>query len=221
MKINLMVWETYGWIAGTRSFIEEIQTAIPAISQRGIDRLDEMAKTLSWDYERYTEERQEIESTVEHWLPLTLKYSAIALSYMIAETRLNALAKAIERRPDINIKYTNIKGKGINKSRLFIKKSIRYDLSSDSAWEDLCHLATLRHLILHNLGRQGKYMENVKIMLKRYKGEISLSGQRQSGDSTIIIEYTLCHRFLNILDGFFRRIYDACGFSNKIVTTVH
>jgi hypothetical protein len=137
------------------------------------------------------------------------------LLHTIVETQLIALANRLRERGKLSLHVNEIEGDPIERTKLYLKKVVNLNITSDSAWAELRDLAKLRNIIVHRRGLVGPNEENrktVRMLVEKYSGHLSISGPTDSSESELEVSSELCRQFIDIIDGFFNRMFQAAGF---------
>ena len=216
IKFDWIVADTLDWIEGVRTYIEEIEGAIPDIFFKKAEELRLLGQELGWDPDTYFGEKANLERKYNYWLRQTFTYSVITVLHMIVETRLTALSKSLGNRKNIKIKINDIAGSAIDKNKIYLSKVIELNISEDMALEHLRNLAKIRDIIVHRHGAQGQDKKEVHRMIKYYKGGLTLNGRPEDEASELVIPIGQCKDFINVIEEFFKRIFNMAGLSHGV-----
>lgn len=216
-QVNFLVINTLSAIGGARSYLDEMEQAIPTAELREREHLKRMAHDESWDWEDYDLRRQEIEGFYLYSMPELLTYSFITYLHSIVEVHLMILARRIRKDRRLDLRVAEIAGSQIDKSRIYLTKVAGIDVTNDQTWASLRDMAKLRNIIVHRRGSlrgDDNVREEIQRMSNKFSGELSLSGEPTNPRSRIIISTGLCRIFLDEIEGFFTRLYAKCGFKS-------
>lgn len=115
----------------------------------------------SYDIVRHTfDTNEEFQEYVEEEMQKTLDSfgkaiwsSLFTYSYFNLEKDFDRLCKKIEQEIDSNITLGNLNGRGINRSKLFLKKLAEVDFAElNEEWEYIINCKEIRNCITHNGG---------------------------------------------------------------------
>ena len=209
-----VILDTLGWLSAVRAYLEEIETTLPEAKHRAINRVSETAKHQAWDAETLHLETEIIESKFDFDFPKLLRYSIVTLLHTVVESQLIRLANYLRDRNGLSLQVKDFRGTSIEQTKLYFNKVVNLNVSNDQAWDELRDLATLRNIIVHRGGVQGadkNRQKAVSTLMQKYKGDLSLLGSSDNPDSEIEVSLNLCRRFLNTIDQFFHRLFQASG----------
>ena len=204
--------DTLVWLESVRTYLEEMEAAIPQALGRAAQRIYEAAKDQNWREDILQLETNTIEWRFDTDHPKLLRYAAVVLLNTVIETQLFRLADHLREKNELSLKVTDFKGGPFDQAKLYFNKVVNFKISNDPAWGNLQDLAKLRHIIVHRGGRQGvdsNQQETVKKLSQKYKGEISLNGSANNPDSEIEISSAFCRKFLDRTEQFFDRLFLA------------
>jgi hypothetical protein len=180
-----------------QNFIDQKETLIlneqPEIfSARIVDVYDGL-DSESWDLERVFK---------EHFPNLQRKSALISL-YSFLEFELYNLCVLFKTKEDYKIDLKDIKGRGIEKSVLYLKKAADVHLDiSDNNWNELINIQKIRNLIVHNNSNltslDGKLKEDELKYINR--------NEFLTGESEIIIDYGFLTHVLTSFNNLFKQI---------------
>lgn len=209
MKIRFepVVFDTLGSIWGTRAYIDEMERTLPLSESRDRGELKRLADELGFDYEIYSEKQSDADSKWVYWIPRVLSYSLVTLLHSIVETNLLGLCKRL--RPDkTSLKVGELKGSPIERSRLYLTKLVHLNIADDPDWETLRDLAKIRNVIVHRGGAVGNDKDQKKQideLVEKYTPDL------KTHIGYLQVSLTLCRKFLDIVEGFFKRLFTMAG----------
>jgi hypothetical protein len=207
IRFDTLYGDTFGWIQTMRLYIEEMEHAINEVGKREIIVARELISKLGWSEKEYDFKRQDIEADVKYWLPMALSYSVIPILCMIVEAHLDKLSEKMATIHKKEIVLKDIAGKGIIRSKTYLEKVININISEDSAWEDIICLQEIRNIIVHGRGIVSPDNKKIENLMRKYPGDISLDDPSRRKESEIILKYPICKKFVEIIEGFFQRVY--------------
>lgn len=129
--------------------------------------------------------------------------SALISLYSFLEFELDNLCALLKKQEGYKIDFKDIKGKGIERSILYLKKVANLQLDKgDSIWLEVINIQKIRNLIVHNNSKlkllDGKQKEDESQYIK---GNIFLSGE-----SEIIINKGFLTHVLKSFNELFKKI---------------
>jgi hypothetical protein len=68
------------------------------------------------------------------------------------EKELNNLCDRLKKRHNLNLKLSDITGKGIKRARIYMEKVCGLVLPEEDIWKELIYLTEIRNVIVHNDG---------------------------------------------------------------------
>ena len=209
IRMEMVVFDTLGWIWGVRAYIEQMERTLPEAEERERDELRDLAQT----YESYSEGKSEVESKWDYWIPRVLSYSLIILVHSIVETQLVALCERLRAKHGKSLKVSELSGSPIERAKIFLSKVVELNVGEDPDWETLRDLAKIRNAIVHHGGALGtdQQKEAIEILVAKYSPELLI----HIGD--VRPSLALCKRFLDTVEVFFRRLFHAAGLPEKAV----
>ncbi|NUM81051.1 hypothetical protein HUU42_09610 [bacterium] len=92
----------------------------------------------------YSERREE--------LPQLNRYSYILCIIAFSEYKLHQFAEGTSALKNTSIKLSDINGRGIRRTRIFLEKVIGINVNNIKEWDFIASLTTVRNFIAHNYG---------------------------------------------------------------------
>ena len=223
IRLNLLALQTFDRLMATIHFLEVLDKAIPDAERQDQEALRRLAEEQQWDFGDYSGERQIIEGN-HRWLPRFAAYSVVILLYSIVETQLLAVAERVGTNQGSTFRVTDIRGRGIEQTVLYLKRAEIFDVKKDPAWKMVHDLQKLRNIIVHRGGRQGASHEQQKVqevqrLDSTYRG-LSLRTSLDGPQGELWISMDLCRDFTHEIQEFFKRLFGECGLSIKGVEVV-
>ncbi len=93
LKIDILVLQTFGRLAGISSFLDVLGRALPKSEWSDNEALKQKAEHENWEYSDFDVKRQVLDERFRFWLPRFTAYSVMTLLYTVLETQLAACAK--------------------------------------------------------------------------------------------------------------------------------
>jgi len=212
MNFSPIVLQTFGRLAGIRSFLEVLDQAVPESEWAENEALKRRAEEESWDVGDFDVERQILDDRFRFWLPRFSTYSVITLLYTVIETQLADCARLASTRTESLFQPTDVRGRGIEATVLYLERVGAHDVRRDPAWETICDLRDLRHLIVHRAGTKGQSDEHRRTagrLAKAYAGRVVFPDRDWSWYGEVWISVHVCRDFIESVEGFFDRVFEA------------
>lgn len=167
-------------------------------------RFEKDTKKLSEEQiKEYFDRNAEDYFLVEDIFPTISMYSFIIILYSYIENGLNTICNAeysdksrFHKKkgfPPFSIKYKDMKGDGISRSKLYLEKVIGLNLNTDKKpWTEIDTLRKIRNVIVHDNGRISDQIEkdgNIRQHIKHRRLKITDHGTKTSGKILIKPEY--------------------------------
>ncbi len=210
--INTLVLQTFGRLAGIRAFLEGLDEAVPESEWARNEKLKQRAEDEQWEYDDFDVERQVLDERFHFWLPRYTSYSVITLLYTVLETQLATCANRACKLKNASFVPSDLRGRGVDGSAVYLERVGVYEVQQDPAWQTICDLRDLRHLIVHRAGTKGQSEEHRKTaqrLAKAYKGRIEFPDDDWSWYGEVWISIPLCREFIERVETFFDRVFDA------------
>ncbi|PYV81008.1 MAG: hypothetical protein DMG05_30680, partial [Acidobacteria bacterium] len=155
MRISPLVSQTFQRLAGIRALLELLDQALPESEWRESEALKQLADEQNWDFSDFDTESHILNERFRFWLPRYTAYSVIMLLHTVLETQLISAAEAVHARKRLPFRPSDLRGRGVETSALYLTRAGVYDVRNDSAWQSIGDLRDLRHLIVHRAGTKG------------------------------------------------------------------
>jgi hypothetical protein len=93
----------------------------------------------------------DLETIFEYYFPNLQRRSSLIILFSFLEHQLDQLCELFAGTRQLSVVHTDLKDKGVNRSRGYLKKVIRLPLDDNSpVWQELKRMQKLRNLIVHN-----------------------------------------------------------------------
>jgi hypothetical protein len=217
LQFNPLVIETFARLHGALAFLETMNDGIPALEENQHRYLEQLAKDGGWDFGDYAAERDTLNHDFRTWIPIVVAYSVTVLLYSIVETQLCAFAEHVGKNSGSQLRVTDMTGKGIERSALYLKRGLSIDVKTDPAWSRLKDLQSLRDIIVHRGGKRGESQEHKKAMdslIAKYPDGLELRNT-DGFHEQIWMSMKLCRDFAQNIGDFFERVFVASGLPNR------
>jgi hypothetical protein len=212
MQLDLLVLQTFGRLTGIRSFLDLLDGALPRSEWSDNEALKQRAEKENWEFNDFDVERQVLDVRFRFWLPRYAAYSAVSLLYTVLETQLAAAAKRACAQMQASFQPTDVRGAGIEAAALYLERLGVYDIRHDPAWQKICDLRDLRHLIVHRAGTKGeseKHRQTAQRLAGAYGGRVVFPDRDWSWYGEVWVSILLCYEFVETVEAFFDRVFDA------------
>lgn len=213
-------------IQSLRSFIDITKNGIEKSKHNEKIRIENLSKNVKNDvdlHELQTEEQIYVLENINFFegnfecsqIENTATYSLIPSCYMLFETNLVAFANIAKQHYSLNLKYNELNGGKTEKIKNYLSKLANINISKINSWNSLKDLEKIRNCIIHNEGKvndEFKDKKDLESILKKYPNDISINKPLYEDTNYLIIKFSLCEKFLSLLDSFFNDIIDIFGF---------
>lgn len=169
--------------------------------------LDGFVKKSEDELKKYTHDPElgiiEDDMSYEYWqlaetFPKILRNSLLITCYSFLEYQLIEICKSQKGKKSLQVDVTDLSGKGVERSRNYLKKVAGIDFAEDVSWSEIRHITLIRNFIVHKNGILDN-SENAK-KIRAYidkRSDISLDER-----NTIILGANYCRHVINILETF-------------------
>lgn len=144
-----------------------------------------------------------------HEFLFRLRYSFVVQLYTVLESRAKALCRELNRRnPKLTLRVNDLRGgRYLEGVRIFLTKVHPVQITR---WQEIENLRTIRNCLVHD---NGSVLESQS---KRRLQAIARSdcGVSTGDDGCLVIERQYCETALASVRGFFKEVFDACGFGS-------
>jgi hypothetical protein len=145
-------------------------------------------------------------------------YSIITSCYMLFETNLTAFANIAKKHYFLGLKYNDLAGGKTEKIKTYLSKLANIDIAKNDYWAQLKDLEVIRNCIIHNEGKvnhEFKDSKKIKSIVHKYSDHISVNKPIYADEDYLIIKFSLCNHFLEILNSFFDELVNLFGFNQN------
>lgn len=214
IHLEMVVFDTFGWLFGVREFLAEVEKALPEAERREREALERLAREQDWDESDYGAARSEVDSKFEHWIPRIASYSLLTMLQMVIETQLAATAKRVREIHGFSLKLNELRGDSVERSKLYFAKVASLPIASDPGWQVLQDIGGLRDVIVHRRGAQGsdeRVRKELQSIVARYPNGLAVHGGPDDPEAEVELSLEQCKSFLEAVEAFFGRLFDAAG----------
>jgi hypothetical protein len=212
MRLDTLVLETFGRLAGIRAFLELLDCALPEFEWSDNEALKQRAEGEDWEFADFDAERQVLNDRFRFWVPRFTAFSVVSLLYTVLETQLVASARRACAQTQASFDPAKGRGSAIDIAALWLARLDVYDVRHDPAWQKICDLCDLRHLIVHRAGTKGesdKHRRTAQRLAREYTGRVVFPDGDWSWYGEVWISIHLCREFIETVETFFDRLFDA------------
>lgn len=136
----------------------------------------------------------------QYKFPGVHRESVLITLYSFLESQMNEVCEIIADSIDSQIRYTHLKGKGVNRALTFLVRVAQFDLSSmGSEWSFIKGANQLRNLVVHN----GGILRNDPKLNAFVRNNNNVYGKP---GSHISLGPGFIDEFISNLDGFFEKL---------------
>jgi hypothetical protein len=210
-----VVTVTFARLAGIKRLLQAIDTGVPEAEWASRESLQRTAAAADWPAEEYFLEDKILDEELGYWMRRLAWYSVVALCHSLVESQLFACGDSVRvaRGEKVNVA---IKRRALDRARQHLRSESGFDVRSDPAWPDLLRLEDIRGIVLHRGGSDGESdAERTKVqqLAEIYPGKLQVNDQRDAYHHHIFITKSLCDQFVEVIEGFFTRVFAALGFT--------
>lgn len=210
MLFSPLVAQTFGRLAGISALLELLDGSMPESEWAENEELKQRAEEEDWEFWEFDVERQVLEERFQFWLPRFTAYSVVTLLYTVVEVQLATCAKVAYLDRKTRFAPTDMRGRGIEAAVLYLEKVGAFEVKRDTAWQTICDLRDVRHLVVHRAGTKGESEEHRKTahrLAEAYQGRIVFPDSDWSWYGEVWISIPLCREFITTIEGFFDRVF--------------
>jgi len=138
--------------------------------------------------------------------PNTLRRSAFISLWSYFENSLNVLCEVYEFHRSLNVSYNEMKGKGIDRSKLYLTKIIGLDFPTSSNWDKIRKLQRIRNNIVHSYS---ELSNDDTRLLSDISSFPYLKLYHLPSKSIIEIEELFLESIIDVFESFYREILES------------
>lgn len=207
-----LVHETFGRLRGLRALLRSMDVGFPEAAWGEQQILEQQAQDGSVDEGEYDVESQLQAERFRFWVPRYAGYSAIIIAHSLVESQLFACVAAVQAQTG---RSAGGKRRGIDRAKGQLRSLSNSDVSDDPAWGGLIDLENLRNFIVHTGGvpveeAQVKWLTD---LAAKYPSKIWVSDELYWYSRHVVVTLQCGADFVEMVDGFFRRVFPRFGFS--------
>ena len=154
-------------LSNFREYFKEIETKFQTDKNVIEEKQDSIS---SVDFDEFNDLYNDYYNIELHHVDIHRKSCLVTL-YSYLESFLNYLCECLYDLNGYSVKYTDLKGHGIFRAKLYLDKVVGVDFKKiNPEWTKICNLNLIRNSIVHNSGKSDKEKTN-----KLIKSEPNLS----------------------------------------------
>ena len=158
------------------------------------------------------EEHREIEGPPNHldeifeyYFPNLQRRSTLIILFSFLEHQLDLLCELFAATRRLNIVYTDLRDKGIDRSRRYLIKVMRLPLDDNSAiWQEIKKIQKVRNVVVHNDAKLDPKLAEKVIRIVKDAKYLSLASDSES------YYYHDIDDEINILEGYLTHVLNTC-----------
>jgi hypothetical protein len=177
--------------------IELIKSFVHGVEQQAADSIrDYRNSKLSGEHRGLDNDSWDLQEIFEEYFPSLQRRSALLTIWAFLEHELNALCSLYQLEKGFQLTFSDLSGKGIDRSAAYLEKVAGlHGLKDSPEWNDLKAIQNIRNLIAHNDGRLRDPLGKPKDAILRDMNKLGfLSGQHE----------------LRLAEGFLSKVVDVC-----------
>lgn len=149
-----------------------------------------------------------LDQIFEYYFPNLQRRSTLIILFSFLEHQHDQLCQLFAATQQLNIVHTDLKGKGIDRSRRYLRKVIRLQLDDNSAtWQEIKKIQKVRNLVVHNDAKLDSKPDD-KSVIEIVK-EAKYLSQASDSESSYSYHYVDDDE-VNILEGYLTHVLDTC-----------
>src|SRR5579864_6102983 len=103
---------------------------IPMVEEKEHHYLEQLAAQEDWEHGDYFVGRDLLNAKFHTWVPTFAAYSVIILLHSIVEAQLDALAEYLGRKHGSQLQFTDMAGRGMERSANYLKLVLSIDVKA-------------------------------------------------------------------------------------------
>ncbi len=161
----------------------------------------------------------DLEEIFGYYFPNLQRRSTLVILFSFFEHQLDELCRLFATARQLNIVHTDLKDKGIDRSRRYLRKVISLPLDDNSAiWQEIKRIQKIRNVVVHNDAKLNPKENEDAIKIVKEAKYLSLASDNESYSYRDIDDDEV-----NILEGYLTYVLDTCeaycGEVNKAIGT--
>ncbi len=155
----------------------------------------------------------ELEDIFKYYYPNLQRRSILIVLFSFLEHQLDQLCQLFAKEQRLKIIHTDLRGKGIDRTRLYLQKVIGLRLDGSHVWQEIKRIQKVRNVIVHNDAKLAGADKDLTEYVQRTTGLSRVSNSYYDGDMDEV----------DILDGYLLHVLETidsyCGEVNKEITS--
>jgi hypothetical protein len=92
----------------------------------------------------------ELQEIFEYYYPNLQRRSMLIILFSFFERQLDQLCQLFAKEQQLSITHADLKGKGIDRTRLYLQKVIGLPLTASVTWQEIKRIQRVRNVVVHN-----------------------------------------------------------------------
>jgi hypothetical protein len=160
----------------------------------------------------------DLEEIFEYYFPNLQRRSTLIILFSFLEHQLDQLCELFATARRLNIVHTDLRDRGIDRSRRYLRKVIRLPLEDNSAiWQEIKRIQKVRNVVVHKDAKLDPKLDDEVIRIVKDTKYLDLASKSESyyyhdieADEVNILEGYLTH-VLNTCDSYCSELNKAIG----------
>jgi hypothetical protein len=156
----------------------------------------------------------ELREIFEYYYPNLQRRSMLIVLFSFFERQLDQLCQLFAKEHQLSITHVDLKGKGIDRARLYLQKVIGLPLTASVIWQEIKRIQRVRNVVVHN---DAKVASDEKDLIEYVDKANELARLSTSFYESDIEE-------VDILEGYLLHVLETfdsyCGEVNKAICSV-
>jgi hypothetical protein len=187
--------------------VELITSFVQGIEKQAAESIDGYKTKRSENGHRGLDESSwQLNEIFEEYFPSLQRRSALLTVWGFLEHELDALCVLYQSEKGFRLSFSDVSGKGIDRSTLYLEKVAGLEgLKASREWDDLKRLQRIRNVIAHDDGKLQDHQGKRKDGVLRDMEKVGFL----SGDREMILAEGFLSKVVDTCNAFFRRIADS------------
>jgi hypothetical protein len=155
----------------------------------------------------------ELEEIFAYYYPNLQRRSILIILFSFLERQLDQLCELVAKEQRAQIIHTDLKGKGIDRARLYLQKVTGLPLNTSVVWQEIKRIQKVRNVVVHNDAKLADADKDLIEYVERTSGLSRVSKWHYDGEIDEV----------DILSGYLLQVLDTfdlyCAEVNKAITT--
>lgn len=155
----------------------------------------------------------ELQEIFSYYYPNLQRRSILMTLFSFLEHQLDQLCELVAKEQRAQIIHTDLKGKGIDRARLYLQKVMGLPLNASVVWQEIKRIQKVRNVVVHNDAKLAGADKDLIEYVERTSGLSRVSKWHYDGEIDEV----------DILSGYLLQVLDTfdlyCAEVNKAITT--